>query len=391
MASAMAGFAEMPPTSGTDTGPGAVENLSRVEALSVDGLNKHFGGGMAIRDVTLGLAKGEVASLLGPSGCGKTTTLRCIAGFHKPDTGTIRIGGRVIAGDGVFVPPEERGLSMVFQNYVLWPHMTAAENIGYGLRLRRRSRRQIADKVAELMELLSLSGLQARYPHQMSGGQQQRVSVARSLAVDPEVLLLDEPFSNLDAKLRVEMRRDMRELLKRLGTTAIYVTHDQEEAMALSDRIFLMYRGRIVQRGTPRDMFEEPASRFAAAFFGFANFFPGVAERDGERSLLRLDGSGVCIAIPHATASTRFNLAVRENELEVAPRSRLGADWFDGEIVSRLYIGGATQLVLRSCDLQLVAHLNGYEAMALPAEVALRIRPERVVVLPANETDETTG
>ncbi len=358
------------------------------EALSLIGLGKQFGNGAAIRDVTLTLARGEVGSLLGPSGCGKTTTLRCIAGFHKPDSGTIRIGSRVIVGDGIFVPPEERGLSMVFQNYVLWPHMTAAQNIGYGLRLRRQPSRAIAAKVSDLMALLGLAGLEGRYPHQLSGGQQQRVSVARSLAVDPEVLLLDEPFSNLDAKLRVEMRRDMRDLLKRLGTTAIYVTHDQEEAMALSDRIFLMDRGRIVQYGTPREMFEEPASRFAAAFFGFANFFPGIAEKDGAQTVVRLEHAGVRMPVPTTHAGTPLTVAVRENELEVAPRSVVGGDWFAGEITSRLYVGGATQLVLRCGELRLAAHLTGYEAMTLPAEVALRIRPERVVVLPTHDRPE---
>ena len=388
MASALARVAKAPQGSGQSEKSGSVACSGPAEALNVDGLSKHFDGGAAIRDVSLTLARGEVASLLGPSGCGKTTTLRCIAGFYKPDGGTIRIAGRLIAGDGIFVPPEERGLSMVFQNYVLWPHMTAAENIGYGLRLRRRSRSQIAAKVSELMRLLGLGGLEKRYPHQMSGGQQQRVSVARSLAVDPEVLLLDEPFSNLDAKLRVEMRRDMRELLKRLGTTAIYVTHDQEEAMALSDRIFLMNRGWIVQRGTPREMFKEPESQFAAAFFGFANFFPGTVETDGPRAVLHLDEANVRVPISFARAGTRLKLAVRENELDVAGETRAGADWFAGEITSRLYIGGATQLVLRSGSLRLVAHLTGYEAMSLPASVSLRIRPERVITLPSSEAEE---
>ena len=352
------------------------------EALSLSGLGKRFGAGAAIAGITLSLGRGEVASLLGPSGCGKTTTLRCIAGFHRPDEGTIRIGGRVVAADGIFVPPEERGLSMVFQNYVLWPHMTAAENIGYGLRLRRVPRARIDAKVSELMALLGLAGLEGRYPHQMSGGQQQRVSVARSLAVDPKVLLLDEPFSNLDAKLRVEMRRDMRDLLRRLGTTAIYVTHDQEEAMALSDRIFLMSGGHIVQQGTPREMYEQPASRFAASFFGFANFFPGVAGQEGRANLLRLDGSGAGVPIPMALPAERLLLAVREDGLEVSPAPQPGADWFAGRITGRLYIGGATQLSLQCAGHPAVAHVPGYGAMLWPEEVRLRVKPEMAVIVP---------
>ena len=352
------------------------------EALSLAGLGKRFGAGAAIEDITLTLRTGEVASLLGPSGCGKTTTLRCIAGFHRPDHGTIRIGGRVVAGPGQFVPPEERGLSMVFQNYVLWPHMTAAENIGYGLRLRRRGRDEIRAKVSELMALLGLTGLEHRYPHQLSGGQQQRVSVARSLAVSPAVLLLDEPFSNLDAKLRVEMRRDMRALLRRLGTTAIYVTHDQEEAMALSDRIFLLNRGRIVQEGTPRQMFEQPATRFAASFFGFANFLQGTAERAAGRSVLVLDQAGVRVPIAESPEGARLLLAVREDGLDLSPDPQPGPEWFGGEIASRLYVGGATQVTLRALGQQLVAHHPGYGPMTWPDDVWLRVKPERAVVLP---------
>lgn len=367
------------PLSDTANRPGA-DHLP--EALSLCGIAKRFGEGAAIQGISLTLGRGEVASLLGPSGCGKTTTLRCIAGFHRPDAGSIRIGGRVVAAAGIFVPPEERGLSMVFQNYVLWPHMTAAENIGYGLRLRRLPRPRIAAKVSELMTLLGLAGLEGRYPHQMSGGQQQRVSVARSLAVDPEVLLLDEPFSNLDAKLRVEMRRDMRDLLRRLGTTAIYVTHDQEEAMALSDRIFLMSRGHIVQQGTPRQMYEQPTSRFAAAFFGFANFFPGTAERSGRSTILRLDRTTGIVPVTDTLPGARLLLAVREDGLDVSPEPQHGADWFTGRIASRLYIGGASQLSLRVAGLPVVAHLSSYGPMLWPDDAWVRIKPEMAVVLP---------
>jgi len=347
-------------------------------------VSKRFKDNAAIHDVSFQLRRGEVVSLLGPSGCGKTTTLRCIAGFYAPDSGSIALGARVVAGPGLFVPPEDRRLSMVFQNYVLWPHMTAFDNVAFGLRLRRLGRDDIARRVRSLLEMLGLAGLENRYPHELSGGQQQRVSVARSLVVEPEVLLLDEPFSNLDARLRVDMRTEMRELLRRLGTTGIYVTHDQEEAMVLSDRIFLMHRGRIVQEGQPRELYEEPRSRFAAEFFGFGNFLPGVTESGGGGPRLRLDGVGVAVAAAagNVAPGQRYLLCVREDRIAVSPAGGGAGDGFPGRVVRRLYVGGSVELAIACAgDVRIHARVPGSQALSWPEEVAVAIDPAGAVLL----------
>ena len=354
--------------------------------LSVSGLKKLFGNNTAISDVSFHLAKGEVVSLLGPSGCGKTTTLRCIAGFYSVDGGEIKVSGRTIASTGVFVPPEDRRLAMVFQNYVLWPHMRTFDNIAYGLRLRRMPKREIEERVNEIMRALGLSGLAQRYPHALSGGQQQRVSVARSLVVEPDILLLDEPFSNLDAKLRVDMRQEMRSLLKRLGTTAIYVTHDQEEAMVLSDRIFLMSGGKIVQEGRPIQLYERPATRFTAEFFGVSNFLPATVTEEG------LDlGSGLRVrgAVERGDfkAGDKVLVAMREDGFEVTPGTEgCGENAFGATISNRLYLGGSTQLQLESNGVSFNARVVGSAPLEWPDQAMLRLRPERVMLVP-DESD----
>lgn len=357
-------------------------------ALVVQGLCKRFGAYNAVEGVTFELGVGEVVSLLGPSGCGKTTTLRCIAGFYQLDSGTITIDGRLIASEKVFLPPEERNLGMVFQNYVLWPHMSAFDNVAYGLRLRGVDRKEIDRRVREVMGILGLAGLEHRFPHALSGGQQQRLSVARSLVVEPRVLLLDEPFSNLDAKLRVEMRQEMRDLLKRLNTTAIYVTHDQEEAMALSDRIILMQDGKIVQAGTPLDLFERPATHFAARFFGIPNFLPGEVCKSGEGASFRADHIGIEIDLPAGPAAGqagRSLLGIREQGVIVSPENNNGPGWFRGEITSRMYLGGYVQLVVSASQTKLHARVDGSNALSWPRNVAVRLDPAQTVLLPVGQ------
>ncbi len=354
--------------------------------LDVVNLSKHFGGGAAVENVTLRLRRGEVISLLGPSGCGKTTTLRCVAGFYRPDQGTITIGGRLVASAERFVAPEDRQIAMVFQNYVLWPHMTAFQNIAYGLKLRRLPRKEIAARVEEMIALLGLEGLAERYPHQLSGGQQQRVSVARSLVVRPQVLLLDEPFSNLDAKLRVQMRQEMRDLLSRLGTSALYVTHDQEEAMVLSDRILLMDRGRMIEEGTPQALFERPQTEFTARFFGVANFLPGVIEVENGVAALRLDAIGTRVdlpLVPATRAGVRHVLGLRPDALEVEPGSGRAPPWFEGRIRSRYYVGGAVELeVTGPTGRAFHCRVSDPASYGWPDIVSLRIRPDRAVLFP---------
>ena len=366
------------------TGVGSPGNV-----LEVQGLEKRFGREAAVHGVNLHLARSEVISLLGPSGCGKTTTLRCLAGFYRPDAGRITIGGRLVAGPGVFVPPEDRQIAMVFQNYVLWPHMTAFQNIAYGLRLRHVPRPEIRQRVEEMLGLLGLTGLGERYPHQLSGGQQQRVSVARSLVVRPQLLLLDEPFSNLDAKLRVQMREEMRDLLQRLGISAVYVTHDQEEAMTISDRILLMDSGRLIEEGPPYELFERPRHEFTARFFGIANMVPGaLARRDG-RLWFRVDGLDAEVRLPahlDGADGMRGLLGLRETAFEVRPGAPAAEGWFAGTIRSRFYVGGAVELDVRYAgDRVMRCSVDDHSAMSWPDEVSVRIVTDRAILLPAPE------
>lgn len=242
---------------------------------------KRFGPLEAVSHVSLAIDDGELFTLLGPSGCGKTTILRLIGGFHIPDCGRIAFGGK----DVTHIPPYERNIGMVFQNYALWPHMTVYDNIAYGLKLKKVSRGQIGEKVTRALGLVNLAGLEDRYPGQLSGGQQQRVALARALVLNPDVLLLDEPLSNLDAKIRLQVRAEIRKLQKELAITTIYVTHDQEEALTLSDRIAVIDRGILQQLGTPWDLYGKPANSFVADFIGINNLIPG-------RVLEKIEGKG---------------------------------------------------------------------------------------------------
>jgi ABC-type Fe3+/spermidine/putrescine transport system ATPase subunit len=245
--------------------------------LIINALAKSYGGTPVLRSIALDIAAGEFFTLLGPSGCGKTTLLRTIAGFLRQDSGEIRIGEERIDD----VPAHRRDIGMVFQDYAIFPHLTVSDNVGFGLKARRLPRAAIASRVAESLEMVRLKGYDARYPSELSGGQQQRVGLARALAIRPRLLLMDEPLSNLDAKLRIELREDIRDLQKRLGITTVYVTHDQEEALAVSDRICVMHNGQAEQIAAPFDIYREPATRFAAAFVGAMNFL-GAGLRDGE-------------------------------------------------------------------------------------------------------------
>jgi spermidine/putrescine ABC transporter ATP-binding subunit len=239
--------------------------------IAVRELTKRFGAVLAVDDITLEIADGELFTLLGPSGCGKTTLLRLIAGFHRPDAGRVWFGER----DVTDVPAYARNIGMVFQNYALWPHMTVFQNVAYGLRLRRVRGPALVTRVEEGLRKVNLSGLGTRYPGQLSGGQQQRVALARALVLSPDILLLDEPLSNLDAKIRVQVRTEIRTLQQELGITTVYVTHDQEEALSLSDRVAVMREGRVLQLGPPRELYERPRTRFVADFVGTNNLVTG--------------------------------------------------------------------------------------------------------------------
>jgi iron(III) transport system ATP-binding protein len=242
--------------------------------IAVQDLCKSFGKLEVVSHVSFAIEEGELFTLLGPSGCGKTTLLRLIAGFNPPDGGQVLFDDRVVND----LPPHERGIGMVFQNYALWPHMTVFENAAYGLKLRKQSKAEIAQRIGAVLEKVRLSGLADRYPGQLSGGQQQRVALARALVLNPRILLLDEPLSNLDAKVRIQVRAEIRKLQKELGITTVYVTHDQEEALTLSDRIVVFNQGKVLQIGPPKALYERPENRFVADFIGINNLLDGTVE-----------------------------------------------------------------------------------------------------------------
>ncbi len=307
--------------------------------LSLENISKTFpprGGATevnAVQDVTLHIERGELVTLLGPSGCGKTTTLRLIAGFEFPTAGRILLDGKEINA----LPPNLRDMSMVFQSYAIFPHLNVFENVAYGLNVQHLSRAEIERRVAAVMQLVELTGYERRAPNQLSGGQQQRVALARALVMEPKVLLMDEPLSNLDAKLRESMRSEIRRIQRRLGITSVYVTHDQIEAMTLSDRVVVMNRGVIEQVGAPVEVYRTPRTHFVADFIGRANFIPAVVV-DGRAGQLTVDVFGQAVRLTNVAdgfpTGTRLTLLARPEMLQVAPQ---GA--FNGIVRRAAYLG----------------------------------------------------
>ncbi|WP_315718728.1 MULTISPECIES: ABC transporter ATP-binding protein [unclassified Bradyrhizobium] len=294
--------------------------------LELDRVGKSFGPNTAVEEFSLAVSKGEFVSFLGPSGCGKTTTLQMIAGFLDPSHGAIRLEGK----DLVAVPPARRGLGIVFQSYALFPHMTAAENVAFGLEMRKVSRREREERVRSALALVGLAGYEDRHPRRMSGGQQQRVALARALVIRPSVLLLDEPLSNLDARLREDMQIELRQIQRNLGTTTILVTHDQIEAMSLSDRIVVMSKGRIEQIGTPQQVYEQPASAFVAQFLGKTNEFSATVDRvSGQPRLV----AGTWSAPAPAGVAGPVTVSVRPERIS------FGNAGLAGRITSRIFQG----------------------------------------------------
>ena len=275
----------------------------------------------AVHDTSLDIAPGEFVTLLGPSGCGKTTTLRMIAGFESPDEGEIYLGDEAIN----ILPPNKRDTAMVFQSYALLPHYNVFDNVAYGLKLRKVPKEEIRERVTKILELVELSGMEARMTNQLSGGQQQRVALARALVLEPSVLLFDEPLSNLDAKLRVSMRTEIRRIQQKTGITAVYVTHDQSEAMALSDRIIIMNKGVVAQMGTPQEIYYHPNSEFVADFIGEANFLKGVCKGlDGDHALLEVAGTEVRVAaVENMKVGETYTIVLRPESAGLAPEGAL--------------------------------------------------------------------
>ncbi|MFN3286739.1 MAG: ABC transporter ATP-binding protein, partial [bacterium] len=306
--------------------------------LEIVAVRKVFGDVVALHGITLSVQRGEFFTLLGPSGCGKTTLLRIVAGFETPDEGAVWLDGEDITE----LPPNRRNMGMVFQSYSLFPNMTAEENVEFGLRVRGVPPAERARRVGELFELIGLAAARKRYPHQLSGGEQQRVALARALAIEPRVLLLDEPLSALDAQIRVQLREEIRAIQSRLGITTLYVTHDQEEAMAISDRVAVLSRGRVEQVGTPSEIYERPATPFVAGFVGTMNRLEAVV-RDGERGYLEYRGLPLRVDAARGLApGTRVLVLVRPEVIQLHPPG--SAEGFKGRVLSRAFGGATTRI-----------------------------------------------
>lgn len=323
--------------------------------VTIGAVSKSFGAFHALKSINLKIGKGEIIALLGPSGCGKTTLLRCIAGLEQPTSGEIAIDGKLVYSgtDGLSEPPENRKIGLVFQSYALWPHMTVAENVGYGLKMLRVPKDEARARVDKILDTVGLSGFGDRHPSTMSGGQQQRVALARSLVVEAAVILFDEPLSNLDLKLREEMRFELRQLINRIGVTAIFVTHDQSEAMVLADRICLMRSGEIIQTGTPREVYNEPQTRFAMDFLGSANFLEGNITKTG---ITLKDGQTLDI---HDYVEGATIVGIRPEKIRLHPSGTSQPNTVEGTIVDTVFLGlnttylvdiGTTKLQVSSVD-----------------------------------------
>jgi iron(III) transport system ATP-binding protein len=315
--------------------------------VSLRGLTKKFAGAAAVDGLHLEIGGGEFVSLLGPSGCGKTTTLRLLAGFLQPDAGEICVGGAVMSSPSLLVSPERRKMSMIFQSYAVWPHMTVAQNVAYGLKFKKLTKQEIDAKVTKLLGLVHLTDLKDRYSAELSGGQQQRVALARALVVEPQILLMDEPLSNLDANLREEMRFEIRRLHEEFKITTVYVTHDQAEAMATSDRIAVLDRGRLVQVGRPQEIFDRPETRFVAEFVGKANILRGRFDGHDRLQL----GDGIKIRVTTGAESSAagqvavclrpHNILLVSDDGEAHQLAERGYNLFPGIIRRSIYFGDA--------------------------------------------------
>ena len=345
-------------------------------------------GKPAVPNLDLEVQEGEFLTLLGPSGCGKTTTLRCVAGLEKPTGGRISIGGEVVddPANRRHVPPNRRDIGMVFQSYALWPHMTVAANVGYPLRMRKTPSAERTRRVSEALELVGLGEFATRMSSDLSGGQQQRVALARALVAEPRLLLFDEPLSNLDARLRKEMRSELRDMHRRVGTTSLYVTHDQEEAVSLSSRIVLLNKGEIEQVGSPREIYWQPVSRFVADFVGYDSFLTGtVVSADQERLTVRLDGTEeVFSAAPKAgiAEGQEVEMAVRSSAVLLGQDAEAEPNRFEAEVIDRVYLGEEFQYTLRTGPQEIGVTIRTAEIASLFPQGAPQVGETVTAALP---------
>jgi iron(III) transport system ATP-binding protein len=352
-----------------------------VSKLRLTDVSRRFGTHLAVDAFSLALEKGEFVSLLGPSGCGKTTTLRMIAGFINPTEGTIEMDGALISAPTSSLPPEKRNMSMIFQSYAIWPNMTVAENVAFGLQIRRLARTDIRAKVDQILEVVHLTALRSRYPSELSGGQQQRVALARAIVVQPGVLLLDEPLSNLDANLREEMRYEIRRLHDEFRITTVYVTHDQAEAMVTSDRIAVMNRGRVEQVDEPRALYARPRTRFVAGFIGRTNFLDGEVRGDDvvfDRFVIRRD-----LFPQPAALQGPVSFSLRPQSIVLhrhAPAAAAHACLIRGHVGQRAYLGEYWDYGVRPHDstIQLRVTARPHEVFEVGEDVWLEVDPQQM-------------
>jgi iron(III) transport system ATP-binding protein len=350
--------------------------VKRLASVELRGLTKRFGPLAVVDNVSLKIDHGQLICLLGPSGCGKTTTLRLIAGFLEPTGGEIHVGDRVVSSTARTLPPEQRKMSMIFQSYALWPHMTVAENIVYGLRLRKIDRDSIAKRLNAILETTKLESLAQRYPGELSGGQQQRVALARALIVEPETLLLDEPLSNLDANLREEMRFEIRRLHDQYRYTTVYVTHDQSEAMTTADLIAVMNAGKIDQLGTPEDIYDRPQSEFVARFIGASNVIKGTARDDNH---VAFSGATLRVVGEKLKPGQSSAVAIRQHDIRLStqmpptPENAVKAT-----VTRQVFLGASRDYMVETSDGTTMRVVTPTEnAVPRGTEVWLTLPPER--------------
>ncbi|WP_432535145.1 ABC transporter ATP-binding protein [Kineococcus arenarius] len=360
------------------------------EGLSVKGLFASYGKSRAVTDLDLEIGRSEFLTLLGPSGCGKTTTLRCVAGLHTPDAGEIRLDGRTVYSAQANVPPDKRDINMVFQSYAVWPHMTTLENVMYGLRAKKYSRSDARAKARTMLELVGLAEFEARHATELSGGQQQRVALARALATEPSLVLMDEPLSNLDAQLRARMRDEIRQLQRSTGVTVLYVTHDQAEALSMSDRVVVMHKGLIQQIGDPWTLYHRPANKFVATFVGEANVVPGVVTAATAGSFTARTpslGPGVALEVavaapqevpsPGAQVSVVFRPEWARVVADAAPASATAPNTVRARLVSSEFLGDHFELKYAAGE-----HEIRVQAVTGPASSSPRPGDEGLLVVP---------
>ncbi|MSP51615.1 MAG: ABC transporter ATP-binding protein [Alphaproteobacteria bacterium] len=347
--------------------------------VKITGLTKRFGDVVAVDAMNLHVPEGSLTTFLGPSGCGKTTTLRMIAGLETPTEGEIAIGNEVVYRGGASIAPERRNIGMVFQSYAIWPHMTVFNNVAYPLQVRRRPRKEIRERTMQALATVRMTDLAERYPAQLSGGQQQRVAVARAIVFQPRILLFDEPLSNLDAKLREAMRIELRELQQRLGVTTLYVTHDQQEALAISDQVAVMDQGKIVQLDRPQSIYESPANKFVADFVGWTNFLRGTIS-DG--TTVDIEGSAIrCRDTADLSRGAKAEVTVRPVDFRIGDEKRPGDNEIAGELRTSIYMGKylICEVAIGANLVQAYADLNSN--LKIGQRVMVRFQPDAVRVL----------